>query len=108
MRTDGKEIRQMLYASDCAKCMAHLMLNYDTLDKTKNFHISSFTWSSIYDIAREVQRQIPCEIIRGEMTDDVQFDKKNEPDPYILSLWKPTLTLEDGIAEIIKRNKFKI
>jgi len=109
MRTDGSELRQMLYASDCAKCMADLMLMYDELDKLKNYHISSFTWSSIYDIALEVQKQISCEIIKGEISDDVQFDKQNKPDPYILELWKPTLTLSDGISEIIRRrNEFKL
>lgn len=105
MRTDGKEIRQLLYASDCAKCMVTLMKMYDTLDKTKNYHISSYVWSSIYEIALEVQNQTGCKVERGNKIDDVQFDKKNEPDPYILQFWKPTLTLSQGITEIIRRNK---
>lgn len=100
MRTDGEEVRQFLYGSDCAECLDILSQKYDTIDRKKPLHITNFEWTSIYEVAKAVQSKLGGEIIRGSLKDDVQQDKRNEPDPYILEHWKPKTKLEDGIWEI--------
>lgn len=100
MRTDGAESRQLLYARDCAECLLTLTNNYDTLDKSKNYHITNFEWVSIMDVAKCVQEISGCEIIPGINKDMTQMNAMNEPDPYILKFWKPTTTLKKGIEQI--------
>jgi len=104
MLSDGSESRQFLHAQDCCECLLQLSLIYDTLDKSKEYHITSFSWNTINEIAEEISKNFEnCKIERAASKDDVQKDKKNEPDPYILNFWKPKITIEDGIKDIIKK-----
>ena len=104
MLSDGSESRQFLHAQDCCECLLQLSLIYDTLDKSKEYHITSFSWNTINEIAEEISKNFKnCKIERAASKDDVQKDKKNEPDPYILNFWKPKITIEDGIKDIIKK-----
>jgi nucleoside-diphosphate-sugar epimerase len=100
MRTDGEEVRQFLYGRDCAECLDILSQNYNTIDREKPLHITNFEWTSIYDVAKTIQSKLECDIVRGYLKDDIQQDKRNEPDPYILNHWTPKTKLEDGIWEI--------
>jgi len=100
MRTDGEEVRQFLYGRDCAECLDILSQKYDNIDREKQLHITNFEWTSVYDVAKAVQSKVKCDIVKGSLKDDVQQDKRNEPDPYILEHWKPKTKLEDGIWEI--------
>jgi nucleoside-diphosphate-sugar epimerase len=102
MLTDGYEMRQFLHAEDCSKALEILSLNYNDIDRNKNLHITSFEWNSILEVAEIIQEFIPCEIIPSTETDDVQKNKKNEPDPYILNYWKPRISLRNGIKKIIE------
>ena len=81
-----------------------MSLIYDTLDKSKEYHITSFSWNTINEIAEEISKNFEnCKIERAASKDDVQKDKKNEPDPYILNFWKPKISIEDGIKDIINK-----
>lgn len=100
MRTDGTESRQLLYARDCAECFLTLTEKYDTLDKSKNYHITNFEWITISDVAKEIQKISGCDIIPGTNKDMTQMNAMNEPDPYILNFWKPTTPLTKGITQI--------
>ena len=104
MLSDGSESRQFLHAQDCCECLLQLSLIYDTLDKSKEYHITSFSWNTINEIAEEISKNFEnCKIERAASKDDVQKDKKNEPDPYILNFWKPKISIEDGIKDIINK-----
>jgi nucleoside-diphosphate-sugar epimerase len=103
MLTDGSEVRQFLHAEDCSNALEILSLNYNDIDRNKNLHITSFEWNSILEVAKIIQEYIPCEIVASTETDDVQKNKKNEPDPYILDYWKPKISLREGINKIIKK-----
>tara|TARA_B100000900_G_scaffold281979_1_gene241266 strand:- start:6082 stop:6909 length:828 start_codon:yes stop_codon:yes gene_type:complete len=104
MLSDGSESRQFLHAQDCCECLLQLSLIYDSLDKSKEYHITSFSWNTINEIAEEISKNFEnCKIERAASKDDVQKDKKNEPDPYILNFWEPKITIEDGIKDIIKK-----
>lgn len=104
MLSDGSESRQFLHAQDCCECLLKLSLIYDSLDKSKEYHITSFSWNTINEIAEEISNNFEnCKIERAASKDDVQKDKKNEPDPYILNFWEPRITIQDGIKDIIKK-----
>jgi nucleoside-diphosphate-sugar epimerase len=103
MLTDGSELRQFLHAEDCSNALEILSLNYNDIDRNKNLHITSFEWNSILEVAEIIREYIPCEILASTETDDVQKNKKNEPDPYILNYWKPKISLKEGINKILKK-----
>jgi nucleoside-diphosphate-sugar epimerase len=101
MRTDGEEERQLLYSEDCCECLNILMMNYENIDRTKNLHISSFEWVKIKDIA-EIIKEInkKCKIVPNSKIDDIQLNRKNEPDNYILTFWNPKTKLKEGINKL--------
>jgi nucleoside-diphosphate-sugar epimerase len=100
MRTDGAESRQLLYAEDCAECLLKLTSLYDTLDKTKKYHITNFEWISIREVADLVKDISGCQVIEGFNKDNTQKNAMNEPDPYILNFWNPKTDLRKGIERI--------
>jgi len=103
MITDGSEIRQLLHTEDCCKCLDILSKNYNSLDKEKNYHISSFEWSTILEVAKIVASNFNnVDIIPSKTKDTVQKDKRYEPDKYILNYWKPEISLNDGIKKVIE------
>jgi len=103
MRTNGLESRQFLYGDDCAECLIELSRNYDTIDRTKQLHITNFEWNTILEVASLINDIKPCKIIPNLETDTVQLDKRNEPDPYILNFWKPKTTLKQGIQSLFNQ-----
>ena len=104
MRTDGVEERQFLYADDCCECLSILMNEYNSIDRKKELHISNFKWNKIIEIADIISDHYgDIKINPSTKTDDVQLDKRNEPDEYILNFWKPKTLLKEGIKEIIKK-----
>lgn len=100
MRTNGEEVRQFLYAEDCAECLFILASNYSDITRNRPLHITSFKWTSIYEVAKIIQEKYNAGLVQGSLKDTVQKDKRNEPDPYILNYWKPKTSLKDGIWEI--------
>lgn len=102
MRTDGKEERQFLYADDCSEFLYLVSNTYEKLDRKYPLHITSFEWVTILDIAKMVSSEFNnCKIIPGTNKDTVQQNMRNEPDDYILNLWKPNTSLRQGISNII-------
>ena len=72
------------------------------MDKTKDYHITSFQWTSIYDIAKTIAKFYPDTIItRGKSRDDVQKNINNQPSDFIFNYWHPQIDIEDGIKRII-------
>lgn len=101
MRTKGEESRQLLYAEDCANALLTLTEQYNNLDKTKNYHITSFEWSTIKEIAQIVSNiHSNCSIIYGDGVDQTQKNAMVEPDRHILQYWTPSTSLRDGIIKV--------
>jgi nucleoside-diphosphate-sugar epimerase len=100
MRTDGLESRQLLYAEDCAECLLTLTGLYDSLDRSKKYHITNFEWNTILEVAYIISDISGCAICTGKNKDQTQKNAMNEPDPYILNFWKPKTTLKQGIERI--------
>lgn len=102
MKTDGSEERQFLYAEDCCECLTSIMYKYDSINRNENLHITSFHWDKVITIAEIISKQFnDCKIIKSNLIDTVQLDKRNEPDKYILNFWTPKTTIEKGINNII-------
>lgn len=103
MKTDGQEDRQFLYGDDCAECLFMLSTRYNSIDRSKPLHITSFEWTKIIDIAKIISSQFnDCPINPSTSKDNVQNNIKNEPDKYILNFWKPKTSINKGILNIIE------
>ena len=102
MRTDGTESRQMLHATDCSECLYTLSKKYNELPRDQEYHITSFKWTSMLDIANMIAEHFPGTVVKpAKAKDQVQKDKKNEADTNILKYWQPRISLADGIKNII-------
>jgi nucleoside-diphosphate-sugar epimerase len=102
MRTDGQESRQLLYGDDCAECLLVISKKYRTLNRNKNYHITNFDWIKVIDVAKIIQNISGCEIIPSTRQDQTQKNAMNNADSYILKLWQPKTTLEEGINKLYK------
>jgi nucleoside-diphosphate-sugar epimerase len=105
MLTDGTEERQFLYADDCSECLFLLSQMYNSLDRSRELHITSFEWVKILDIAAIVADLFPgTSVTPAETKDDLQKGQRNEPDVYILQHWRPRTSLRDGITQIVNHD----
>ena len=103
VRTDGKESRQFLSVDDLYHCLQFLTLNFDNLDKSKNYHITSFEWISIARIAEIISSLSGCKVVFSDAKDKTQMNMMNEPDRYIMNFWRPTVSIEDGIKNLFNK-----
>ena len=104
--TDGTEERQFLYADDCCECLLTLVDNYKKIEKNRPLHITNFKWHNILQVAHVIASHFPgAQIMPSKQIDEVQKNKRNEPDTYILEFWKPNTENEDGISPIVKEMK---
>ena len=102
MLTDGTEARQMLHATDCSECLYLLSTKYSELPRDQEYHITSFEWTTMLDIANMVAGHFPGTVVQpAQAKDMVQKDKRNEANTSILAYWKPKISLVDGIKNII-------
>jgi len=110
MLTDGSEQREFLYAEDCCEALESVMENYDQIDNDANLHITSFSQTSILEIAEIIQflfaklgRNVT--VSPSESKDEVQKDKRNEADTYINRFWKAKTSIQDGITNVFNDMK---
>ena len=102
MLSDGLETRQFLHVDDCCDCLYLLSQQYDDLNKDKQFHITSFKWNSILEVARIISSHYDnVDIIPSPTKDEVQKNIQNQPSDYILNFWQPKIDLRSGILKII-------
>lgn len=102
MLTNGNESRQLLHVDDCSRAIFELSQQYPALPRNKEYHITSFSWTTIRELADTVATFFPgCEVVPGSRADTVQKDLRLEPDPYITNYWSPDLSLEQGIRTLI-------
>ena len=111
MLTDGTEERQFLYAEDCCEALETIMENYTDFKPEDPLHITSFHSNSIREIANIIQGCFglignhDVKIKSGLAKDNVQMDKRNEADTYILSWWLPKTTIDVGIRKVFNEMK---
>ena len=100
VRTDGQESRQLLYSEDCAKCFFILTELYNVIDREKNYHVTSFEWVTIKEVAELIAKLTNSTIAYGTDQDRTQCNSMHPPDEYVKGFWQPTTTLEQGILDI--------
>lgn len=101
MMTNGQEERQFLHVDDCSRALLHWCEAHKDYDRNQSIDITSFQWTSILDVAKKIQKIIPCEIEVGSGTDSIQAGIKSTPSEYVKNFWRPELSLEDGISRLI-------
>jgi nucleoside-diphosphate-sugar epimerase len=104
MMTDGKEMRQLLYADDACGALRLLAqpAAYASMSRDANLHITSFEWIRIIDIAGLIGNLMNVPAVPGQAGDTVQKDLRNEPDRFLLDYWHPTTSLREGVSEVIR------
>jgi nucleoside-diphosphate-sugar epimerase len=104
MMTDGTEERQFLHADDCCRALLALAAKYDEVPRDQELHITNFSWTTILDVAHIIASHFPgTTVVPAASKDEVQKNKRNEADPFITNYWQPTISIEDGISDIIKK-----
>ncbi len=105
--TDGTEERQFLYADDCCEALVALSEKYNEVPRDKNLHITNFKWNTVLEVADCIRSHFPNSVVipKTNSKDEVQKNKRNEPDDFILTYWKPTTEIEEGIAHIVTKMK---
>jgi len=99
--TDGREERQFLYVDNCCDCLTILSKRYDEIPRDKELHATTFSWHTILEVAEYVAALYPgTRVVPGELRDDVQNNRRNEPNPFILNYWQPKTGLEAGIHKV--------
>lgn len=106
MLTDGTESRQMLHATDCSECLYILSTKYPELPRDQEYHITSFEWTTMLEIANMIAGHFPGTVVQPAQDKDmIQKDKRNEADKTILNYWQPKISLGEGIRNIIDEMK---
>ena len=110
MITDGQEEREFLYAQDCCDALETVMNNYKDFNSDDELHVTSFSSIKIIDIAQIIQQKFAIigkkiDIKPSIDTDTVQQNSKNVASKYLTNWWKPTTSLDDGIAKVFASMK---
>ena len=107
MLTNGKEVRDFLYAEDCCNGLEIIMKKFNQIKKSKkSIDLTTSRYTSILNIAKIIKKILSEKKIRviikpSRNVDTVQKNKKNLPNRFFFKFWKPKYTLENGIREII-------
>ena len=110
MMTDGTEQRDFLYAEDCCEALETVMLQYSNFTSDSDLHITSGVYTSILEIARQIQlyfggEEKEVKIVPATSKDEVQKDARNISDPYIRKWWKPKTSVTLGIGKVFESMK---
>ena len=110
MMTDGTEQRDFLYAEDCCEALETVMREYSYFTSDSNLHITSGVYTSILEIAQQIQlyfggEEKEVEIVPASSKDEVQKDARNISDPYIRKWWKPKTSVTLGIGKVFESMK---
>ena len=110
MMTDGTEQRDFLYAEDCCEALETVMDQYSNFTSDTDLHITTGVYTSILEIARNIQSLFKeigkeVEVSPSPSKDEVQKDARNIPDPYIRKWWEPKTSITLGIGKVFESMK---
>lgn len=101
MRTTGDESRQFLHGVDCAAALVTLGDRFEELDNKTYYDVTSFEWTTIESLANLIANMYDAAVFPGIEWDHTQ-SIQNEPTDKILEYWKPMISLEEGIRNLMK------
>jgi nucleoside-diphosphate-sugar epimerase len=96
--TDGKEKKQFLHVEDCCEALYEIALRYDQLVIYNYVDLSSFSWTSVYKVAKIISEYFSCRIIRSNIVSNLS--PKVEPQKTVLEFWHPKINLNEGIFNL--------
>lgn len=102
MLTDGLEERQFLHVNDCSNALLTLIEQYNNLDKSEDYCITSFMWHDIRKVAEIIAKEFNATVSHAPEKDIIQKGFRNEPTHAIIKYWHPTIPLHIGINMVIK------
>ena len=94
MMTSGQEKRQFLHTDDCARCLETIAAHYDEMPPVVD--VTSFEWTTVRELA-----EMLCDDVIARNDNRDSHTKSNEPSQFILSYWRPTISLRDGVAQLL-------
>tara|TARA_B100000029_G_C17497879_1_gene931628 strand:- start:815 stop:1417 length:603 start_codon:yes stop_codon:yes gene_type:complete len=106
MLTSGEESREFLYADDCCLGIETIMKKHNKFKKQRNeLHLTSGKKIKILKIAKIIKKisksnQSNILIIPGKKSDNLQLNKKNTHNKYLMKFWKPTVDIKKGIEKV--------
>ncbi len=103
--TDGTEDRQFLYADDCCEALLKLSENYTDIPRDMDLHVTNFEWNTVLEVADIISSHFPGSkvIPKENKKDEVQKNKRNEPNDFIFKYWKPKTKIDEGIKHIVDK-----
>ena len=102
LRTNGEEMRQFIYETDCAEALFVIFEHYEEF-KGHFVDVSSGNWITIKDVAMIVKKNIAdTSILKCMERDEIQ--QLREPNLVLRKYWQPKISLEEGIQMIIKKS----
>ena len=119
MLTTGKESREFLYADDCCLGIETIMKKHNKFKKQKNeLHLTTGKKIKILEIAQIIKKisksyESDISIVPGKKYDNVQLNKNNINNKYLMKFWKPSIDIRTGIETMYnyyranKKIKFK-
>ena len=106
MLTTGKESREFLYADDCCLGIETIMKKHNQFKKQKNeLHLTTGKKIKILEIAKivkKISKSYKSDILiePGKKYDNVQLNKNNVNNKYLMKFWKPTVDIRAGIEKM--------
>jgi len=101
MLTTGDEFRQFIHIDDV--CSAY----YTVIDKKikGTFDVTSFEWIKVIDVAKIISEITGAKVIPGKIIGSTP----NTPIKGKIPDWKPTISMYDGLNEMVEKiEKFKL
>jgi len=104
--TDGNESRDFLYIDDCVRAFEIIINNYEKLRKLRTIDIAYNKFVKIKEVADIIQNIF---LKNGKLIklcfskrnrDETHKNIRNKPNLIFKKLWKPKITLEEGINTI--------
>lgn len=100
--SNGKEERQFISAEECSRCLYILANKYNDIDRSFDYHITSFIWTKISDLAKEISDicgNVP--IFFGDADGCIKY----EPNDIIKQYWIPKITLSEDLKRFVNDYK---
>ena len=62
--------------------------------------VTSFEWTTVRELA-----ELICDDVVARNDNRDSHTKSNEPSPFILSYWRPAISLREGIAQLLAESR---
>jgi len=117
MRTNGMEERDFMYADDCCAALELIMKKYSFFKNKKTIDLNTGKFTKIKKVASIIsslflEQGRVVQFIPSNKKDDLQLNKKNKSNKFLLKYFKSKFSLQQGIKKVfnyyISKKKFFI